>query len=128
MSGPVAVCSAVTPPALTENSTSTVPVVPLSRATGGTTGRRPRERSGTPGSSVTSRTAETPFSGGSVGGGAVITSTGGGAVPALPAAATDAVPAAAVGAAAVGAVPAGAGLAGAPAGGARAARGAGGGG
>ena len=50
------------------------------RARGGTTGRRPRVRSGTPGSSVTSRMAETPFSGVAGGGGAVITSTGGAAV------------------------------------------------
>ena len=60
--------------------TSTLPEVPAMRARGGTTGRRPRVRSGTPGSSVTSRMAETPFSGVAAGGGAVITSTGGAAV------------------------------------------------
>ena len=48
-SGPVAVCSAVTPPRSTENRTSTVPVTPSMRASGGTTGRLPRARSGTPG-------------------------------------------------------------------------------
>ena len=52
------------------------------RANGGATGRRPRARSGTPGSSVTSRTADTPFSGGGACAGAVMTSTGGGAVAA----------------------------------------------
>ena len=57
------------------------------RARGGTTGRRPRVRSGTPGSRVTSRMAETPFSGAAAGGGAVITSTGGAAV--APAAGAD---------------------------------------
>ena len=50
---------------------------------GGATGRRPLARSGTPGSRVTSRMAETPFSGFRGGGGAVKTSTAGGADAAL---------------------------------------------
>jgi len=79
-SGPVAVCTVVDPPALTENATSTLPLVPPMRAKGGITGRRPVARSGTPSASVTSRTAETPFSATGGGGGAVMTSIGGGAV------------------------------------------------
>src|SRR3990170_301062 len=78
-SGPLTDCTAVVPPAPTEKATSTVPTALAMRAKGGATGRRPRTRSGTPGSSVTSRMAETPFSGGRGGGGGVMTSTGGGA-------------------------------------------------
>jgi len=79
----VADWTVVVPPALTENDTSTLPEAPAMRASGGTTGRRPLVRSGTPGSRVTSRMAETPFSGTGAGGGAVITSTAGAAgVPA----------------------------------------------
>ncbi len=83
-SGPLTACTRQVPAALTENCTSTTPLVPAMRAKGGGTGRRPFARSGTPASSTTSRTADAPdsTSGGiGGGGGALITSTaGGGAV------------------------------------------------
>src|SRR5262245_38131112 len=79
-SGPLTDWTFVLPEAPTEKSTSTAPCVPVMRAKGGTTGRRPRARSGTPDSArTTSRMAELPVSAGSGGGGAEMTSTGGGA-------------------------------------------------
>src|SRR5688500_8763742 len=82
-SGPSTFCTVEIPAASTAKATCTSPPAPAIRATGGTTGRRPFTRSGTPAPSETSRTAEKPGCGGGVGGGAsagpLITSTGGGA-------------------------------------------------
>src|SRR6266850_499908 len=66
-SGPVTFWIEEEPEASTENWTCTAPLSDDMRARGGATGRRPFVRSGTPGPSATSRTAETPGSGGGAG-------------------------------------------------------------
>src|SRR5439155_5284545 len=84
VSGPATSRTVAEPAASTAKCTSTVPETPCMRASGGAIGRRPLTRSGTPGASVTSRTAEIPGVGGV--GVAGIAGAGEAAAPAVPSA------------------------------------------